>query len=74
MYRFARILFANHRRFGSFKNQVDFTPKFPKFESPTKFILGASILSSFFEKTDKETNKDESDLIMAIKRGELVRF
>jgi hypothetical protein len=74
MYRFTRIVFANYRRFGYFKNQVDFTPKFSKIEPPTKFILGAGILGSLFGNKDgEEPNKQESDLVMAIKRGELMR-
>lgn len=72
MYRFTRILFANHRRFGSFKNQVDFVPKFPKADRTIKFMLGSSGLMAFFEKKKEEDmEKQESDLIMAIKRGEM---
>lgn len=70
MYRFTRIVIANFRRFGSFKNQIEFTPKFPKIEPPTNLILGISI-AAFFGKTEEEMEKKESDLIMAIKRGEL---
>lgn len=72
MYRFTRIVFANYRRFGNFKNQVDFTPKFPKFEPPTKFLLSAGILGTLFGNKEEEPNKQETDLIMAIKRGELM--
>lgn len=36
MLRISRILCANYRRFGNFKSQIDFTPKFPKIELPTK--------------------------------------
>lgn len=73
MYRFTRIVFANYRRLSSFKNQIDFTPKFPKTEPPTKFILGSGLASSLLafleDKKEEETEKQESDLIMTIKRG-----
>lgn len=70
MYRFARIVLANYRRFGSYKNQIDFTPKFPKIEPPTNLILGVSIAAFFGRTKEEEMEKKESDLIMAIKRGE----
>lgn len=70
MYRFTRIVLNNYRRFGSFKNQLNFTPKFPKVEQPIKLILGASFLS-FLEKKDEDLQKQETDLVMAIKRGEI---
>lgn len=69
MYRFTRVLFNNYRRFGTYKNQLDFTPKTPKYELPTKLILGASVMSFFQKKSEEDENKQEIDLIMAIKRG-----
>lgn len=33
MLRFVRIAAANYRRFGNFKSQVDFKPKFPRFDT-----------------------------------------
>lgn len=69
MYRFTRILLVNYRRLGSYKNQISFTPKFPKIDSPTKLILGSSILAFFGKKEENAEEKEESDLIMAIKRG-----
>ena len=72
MYRFTRVVLANYRRFGSFKNQLDFTPKFRKVEPQIKFLLGAGLLGFLEKKTDEEiAEKKESDLIMAIKRGVL---
>ena len=68
MYRFTRVLFANYRRFGNVKNQIDFAPKFPKNEPPTKLFLMSGIMA-FFETKKEELEKQESDLIMAIKRG-----
>ena len=68
MYRFTRIVFSNYRRFGSFKNQIDYVPKFPKFEPAKTFILGSGLLSFF--KKEENTEKQESDLIMTIKRGD----
>lgn len=69
MYRFARIVLANYRRFGSYKNQIEFTPKFPQIETPTKILFGAGILGFFEKKNDEEQEKQETDLIMTIKRG-----
>lgn len=74
MYRFARIVLANHRRLGSYKNQVEFIPKFPKIETPVKLLLGAGIIGFFEKKKDEELEKQETDLIMAIKRGEKFDF
>lgn len=75
MYRFSRIMFANYRRLGSFKNQIDFTPKFPKIEPPIKFTLGATgFLGGLLGKKDEDPNKEESELIMAIKRGNCFRY
>lgn len=68
MYRFARIVLNNYRRFGSYKNQVDFTPKFPNVERPIKFIGGMTILQ-YFSTPSKDELEQESDLIMTIKRG-----
>lgn len=71
MYRFTRIVFSNYRRLGSYKNQVEFTPKFSKYEPPIKFVFGAGLLGGLFGKKEEEDpDKKESDLIMAIKRGE----
>lgn len=67
MYRFARTVLANHRRLGNLKNQVDFSPKFPKFEPPTKLFLLSGTIAAFFGQKNEE--EKESDLIMAIKRG-----
>lgn len=67
MYRFAKIVLANHRRLGSLKGQVDFSPKFPKFEPPTKVFLLSGAIAAFFGQKNEE--EKESDLIMAIKRG-----
>jgi hypothetical protein len=72
MYRFTRIVLANYRRFGGFKNQIDFAPQFPKIEPPLKFTISAGILGGIFGKKEEDQNKEESELIMAIKRGELV--
>lgn len=69
MYRFARIVLANHRRLGSFKNQAEFVPKFPEIKIPVKILLGAGIMAFFEKKKDEEVEKQESDLIMTIKRG-----
>lgn len=71
MYRFSRIICANYRRFGSFRNQIDFKPQFPKFERKNKtFLLGASgFLSGLFN--NEEPEEEESELIMTIKRGVL---
>lgn len=69
MYRFTRILFANYKRFGSLRSQVDFTPKFPEVTPPVKLILGSSLLAFFQNKKEENEKEEESDLIMTIKRG-----
>lgn len=70
MYRFARVVFANYRRINNLRNHIEFIPK--KLEAPTKFIISSSILTFFgLEKTEEELEKEESELILAIKRGVL---
>lgn len=72
MYRFTRIVLNNYRRFGSFKNQVEFAPKFKKVDPPTAFVLGSGIMAFFENRQKEELEKQETDLIMTIKRGELI--
>lgn len=67
MYRFARTVLANHRRLGNLRSQVEFSPKFPKFEPSTKVFLLSGTIAAFFGQQNEE--EKESDLIMAIKRG-----
>ena len=74
MYRFTRIVLANHRRFSNAKNQIDFTPNFPKFDPPIKFTISAGILGGLFGNKDEDPSKQESDLVMAIKRGGNMKF
>jgi hypothetical protein len=70
MYRFGRIVFANYRRFNNLRNQVEFAPKKFSLKSPIKFICGASIFSYFGStKTGEQLEKEESELIMTMKRG-----
>ena len=73
MYRFTRIVLANYRRFNNAKNQIDFAPNFPKFDSRIKFTMSAGILGGLFGKQE-EPSKQESDLIMAIKRGRNIKI
>ena len=70
MYRFARVVFANYRRLTNLKNHIEFVPK--KIEiTPTRFFLSSSLLSFFGLKTGDDLEKEESELIMTIKRGVL---
>lgn len=71
MYRFTRVVLANYRRLGSIRNQIDFTPNFSKIKTPT-LILGFSLLEFFDSKKEEDPEKQESDLIMAIKRGKFL--
>lgn len=69
MFRFARIVFANYRRIDSFKNQIVFSPQFPKSHKRIKFFFGSTIMTFFTGKKEEELEKQETDLIMTIKRG-----
>ena len=74
MFRFSRILFANYRRINNLRSHIEFEPK--KIEMSKKFLISASIFSLFgFEDTKKidkeEEEKEQSELIMNIKRGVL---
>jgi hypothetical protein len=74
MYRFGRIIVANFRRINYARNQIEFVPKRPSSNAPVTFISAASIWSYFgmqTTKTDEEKEKEESELIMTIKRGVL---
>lgn len=72
MYRFARVVFANYRRINNLRNHIEFMPKTKKLEAPTKLIISSTILSFFgLEKSEEELEKEESELIMTIKRGVL---
>lgn len=69
MFRITRLVVANYRRFGNFQNQLNFTPKFPKIEMQNIFMISGGI-AAFFEKIQEDdAEKQESDLIMTIKRG-----
>lgn len=72
MYRFARVVFANYRRINNLRNHIEFMPTMKKLEAPTKLIISSTILSFFgLEKSEEELEKEESELIMTIKRGVL---
>lgn len=72
MYRFARVVFANYRRINNLRNHIEFMPTMKKLEVPTKLIISSTILSFFgLEKSEEELEKEESELIMTIKRGVL---
>jgi hypothetical protein len=68
MYRFTRILVANYRRVSNLKNHIEFKPK--KLEA--KILISSTLLSFFgFDKNEDQTEKEEAELIMTIKRGVL---
>lgn len=70
MYRFGRIILANFRRVDNLRSQVEFTPRKFSLRTSIKFISGASLFSYFgSSKTSDELEKEESELIMTMKRG-----
>jgi ABC-type sugar transport system ATPase subunit len=69
MYRFTRILVANYKRIKNVRNHVEFVPKKANY-----FIMGSTgvaLLNFLGLKSKEQTETEEEELIMTIKRGVL---